>query len=118
MVSIVAAVIVPRPLLVDNHQLWALLIGSLVPLVTYVLNSLHHLGEPVKAFVLLLASAFAAALYTALSTNVIGFNAATLELVVTGVVGALGAHHLLWKPSGVSDLLRARPRRAARRSRK
>lgn len=88
------------------QQVWPLLIGAMVPLVTYAVN---HVGpwmsEQVKAAVVVVAAAATSALYTALATNVIGFNSATLQLVLTGVVGALGAHHWLWKPAGVSALL-------------
>jgi len=38
----------------------------------------------------------------ALDTKVFGFNDPTFELVVTSIVAALGAHHWLWKPSGIS----------------
>jgi hypothetical protein len=96
------------PTLVGNAQLWTLVIGSLVPLFTYVLN---HVGpwltEPIKATVLVVVAAAAAALYTAVSTNIFGFNTPTLQLVLSGVAAALAAHHLLWKPSGVSAILGA-----------
>lgn len=93
-------------MLLSHVQMWTLAIGAVVPLVTYVVN---HVGpwvsEPAKAAVLVVASAAASALYTALATNVIGFNEATLQLLLTGVAGALAAHHMLWKPSTVSARL-------------
>lgn len=104
-------------LVLPNKQLWTLLIGALVPLFTYVLNAVGPwVSEPAKALVLVIVSAAAVALYTALSTSVLGFNSATLELVVTGIVGSLGAHHLLWRPSGISTILGAGSNRVAPKS--
>lgn len=98
----------PSTLVLPSTQVWVIVIGALVPLATYILN---HVGpqvtEPVKAAVLVVVSAGAAALYTAATTSVIGWNTSTLQLLLTGVVGALASHHLLWKPSGVSTLLGA-----------
>lgn len=85
------------------QQVWPVVIGAIVPLVTYVLN---HVGpwltEPIKAAVLVLVAAVVTALYTALATNVIGLNDATLQLILTGVFSSLAAHHLLWKPAGIA----------------
>lgn len=105
-------------LLFPWQQVWPLVIGGLVPLATYVLNHVGPwMGEPVKAAVMVIATAAASALYTALATNVIGFNMPTLQLVLTGVAGAFVAHHWVWRPSGVSTLLGAgRNRREYRRS--
>ncbi len=93
-------------LVLQSKQTWVLLIGALVPLVTYVLN---HVGpwisEPVKAGVTVVVAAVAGGLYTALATSSFGWNAATLQMVLTAVVAALGAHHWLWKPSGISTKL-------------
>lgn len=93
-------------LVLPGKQLWVLIIGALVPLLTYVLN---HVGpwvtEPIKALVLLVVSAIASGLYAALATNNFGFNSPTLELVVSGIVAALLAHKLLWLPSGLSTIL-------------
>lgn len=96
----------PITLILPKAQLWTLIVGALVPLVTYVLN---HVGpwvsEPVKAFVLALAAAIAGALVTAITTSVFGFNAQTLQLVVSAIIAAFAAHKLLWLPSGISTLL-------------
>jgi hypothetical protein len=93
-------------LVVPQAQLWTLMIGAFVPLVTYVIN---HVGpwvsEPIKGFVLAVAAIIASALYTALDTNVFGFNAATLQLVAASVLMAFLTHALVWKPSGVSTAL-------------
>lgn len=93
-------------LIASNPQIWTLLIGSIVPLVGYVLNThAPWLDEKVKAIIQVVLAAVAGALYTALGTSVIGFNGPTAQLVVTAVIGALGAHHLLWKPGGISTAL-------------
>lgn len=93
-------------LVLPGDQVWTLVIGSLVPLVTYVLN---HVGpwvtEPIKALVLAVVAVVAGALYTALATHVFGLNSATLQLVLSAVVAAFATHHLIWKPAGVSILL-------------
>lgn len=95
-------------LTLQGKQTWALLIGSLVPLGTYVIN---HVGpwvsEPAKALFLVLMAAVAGGLYTALSTNSFGWNSATLQMVVTSVAAALAAHKLLWQPSTISARLGA-----------
>lgn len=95
-------------LVFSNPQTWALLIGALVPLVTYVVN---HVGpwmsEPVKAFVVVLASGVAGGLYQAIATSSFGWNASTLQMVLTAIFAALAAHHMLWKPAGVSTILGA-----------
>lgn len=93
-------------LVLPTKQLWTLIIGAFVPLVTYGLN---HVGpwvsEPVKATVLVVAAALAGALYDALATSTFGWNTNTLQFVATAVVAALMAHGLLWKPSGISTRL-------------
>lgn len=89
-------------------QLWALIVGLLTPLIGYVVNSKlwKDAPEPYKAFVQLAISAVATAIYTACATNVIGWNDATLQLLVTGILGSFSAHGLLWRPSGIAARLR------------
>jgi VIT1/CCC1 family predicted Fe2+/Mn2+ transporter len=95
-------------LVLPTAQLWTLVIGALVPLVTYIVNRYAPwVSEPVKAVVLAVAAAAASALYTALGTHIIGFNAPTLQLVLTAVVTAFITHAVIWKPSGISVLLGA-----------
>jgi hypothetical protein len=84
-------------------QVWVVLLGALVPLVTYVINhAAPWISEPAKAIVLAVAAAIVAALYTAIETSVFGFNSATFQLVLTAIVAAFGSHLLVWKPSGIS----------------
>lgn len=102
----VAASVVTTPL-PPSGQFWVLLIGALVPLATYVINHFAPwASEPVKAAVLVVASAISSALYTALAQpGGLQWNWQTVELVISGVVAALIAHKILWVPSGISTLL-------------
>ena len=87
-------------------QLWVLILGSLTPLMVYVLN--HYapwVTEPVKAIVLVVVAAIVGGLYAAIETSVFGWNDATLQLVLSAVVAAFGAHLLIYKPSGISAKL-------------
>lgn len=93
-------------LLIADKQLWVLLIGSLVPLVTYVLNYFGpYVDEKIKAVVLVVVSAAAGALYTALESPDFGWNTTTRELVLSAVVAALMAHNWLWRPSAIAHAL-------------
>jgi len=106
MLSLAAVVSSAPHLAFPTTQVWTLVIGALVPLLSYVVNHFAPwASEQAKAVFLLIVSAGGAALYTALSTNVIGFNDATLQLVLSGVIAALAAHGLLWRPSGISAKL-------------
>jgi hypothetical protein len=95
----------PAPhLVLPVAQIWVVVVGLLSPLVGYVVNSnlWKTAPEPVKAFVQVVIAAVAAAITTAISTSVFGLNAATLQLIITGVVAALSSHALLWRPSGIA----------------
>lgn len=95
-------------LLLNNPQLWVIVIGSIVPLGGYILNKVGPwVDESTKAFVQVLLAAVTTGLYTALDTNVFGFNDDTLQLVLTGIAAALAAHKLLWKPARVNERLGA-----------
>lgn len=103
-----AALAIPQSptLVLPSKQLWTLILGAVVPLVTYVLNNkAPWISEPVKATVLVVVSIVVGAVYTALATSTFGLNAQTLQLVATTVAAGLFAHGLLWKPSGISTLL-------------
>lgn len=89
-------------------QVWVVLLGALVPLVTYVVNhAAPWISEPAKAIVLAVAAAIVAAIYTAIETSVFGLNSATLQLVLSAIVAAFGSHLLVWKPSGIAVKLGA-----------
>lgn len=84
----------PRSFVFPTDQVWALVAGGLAPLVAYVLNhySPFWFTEPVKGIVQAVAAAVAAGIAQAITAGDVGFNDATLQFVVTGVVGALLAH--------------------------
>lgn len=93
-------------LVLPTDQLWTLAVGALVPLVTYGLNYIGPwVSEPVKAFIVVLASAVAGGVTQAITAGDVGFNTVTLQFVLTAVIAALSAHKLLWRPSGVSAKL-------------
>lgn len=84
-------------------QTWLVLIGALVPLVTYVLNHFAPwVSEEVKGVVFVLVAAIAGGLYKAVDDGNFGWNAATAEYVVTAIGAALLAHNWLWRPSGIN----------------
>jgi hypothetical protein len=110
----------PSHLVLPGDQVWTLIIGILVPAVTYLLNYVGPwLKEPAKAAVLVVVSAIAGGLYTALATSSFGWNGRTLQLVLTSVIAAFAAHHWFWVPSGIAFHLKAgqnrqdRPREVA-----
>lgn len=109
--GVAAAASVPSPqpgLAVDSVQFWTLAIGSLVPLVTYLINHYGpHVDEKVKAAVLVVVAAVAGALYPLIQSGDWAFDTKHLELVGSAVLAALVAHHTLWKPSGISTALGA-----------
>jgi hypothetical protein len=89
-----------------TDQVWTLIIGALVPLVTYVLNYLGpQVDEKIKAFVLVVVAAIAGGLTQAVVAGDVGFNNTTLQFVLTAVVAALTAHAWLWRPSGTNVAL-------------
>jgi hypothetical protein len=84
-------------------QFWSLLLGGLVPLVTYVLN--HYApwaSEHVKAVVLVVVAAVVGGVYNAIAAGGFAFDTAHLAIVAAAVVGALAAHNWLWKPAGIN----------------
>lgn len=98
-------------LLFDNRQVVISFIASFIPLLGYVVNSfLARLPEHVKAFVHVVLAAAGGAIYDAIVANNFGWNWATGQVILTAVVAALAAHHLLWKPATVNAIL-GRPRR-------
>lgn len=94
----------PSPTLaLPADQMWVLLIGTLVPLLTYKINHLGpHTSEQVKGVMHVVVAAVAAGLYEAINGGHVGFDQATLQYVLTAVIAALGAHRFLWSPSGIA----------------
>lgn len=102
----------PTPQLVlSQAQLWVLVIGVLSPIVAYILNNAvlkkiwASLPEPIAATIHVAVAAVAAAIYSAANTNSFGWNATTLQLLLTSVAAAFVAHGMVWKPSGVQAKL-------------
>jgi uncharacterized membrane protein YeaQ/YmgE (transglycosylase-associated protein family) len=87
-------------------QTWALILGAVTPLFTYVLNHLGPwLSEKTKAVVLLVVAGVVGAVYTAIESSTFGWNDSTVQLVLTAILGAFGAHALIYKPSGINSAL-------------
>lgn len=79
-----------------------------MPLLGYLANHFGpHVDEKTKAVVHVVLAAAAAAVFEAADKGGVGFNAQTAQLVLTSVVAALSAHHLLWKPSQIAAALGA-----------
>lgn len=97
----------PQPTLaLPSLQLYALLIGGLVPLATYAANHFAPwASEPVKALFLVVIAAVAGALTQLVDTGTLALNVRTLEIVATAVAGALAAHAGLWRPAGINARL-------------
>jgi uncharacterized membrane protein YeaQ/YmgE (transglycosylase-associated protein family) len=87
-------------------QTWALILGAITPLFTYVLNHVGPwLSEKTKAVVLLVVAGVVGAVYTAIESSTFGWNDSTVQLILTAILGAFGAHALVWKPSGINTAL-------------
>lgn len=102
-------------LALDQVQLYAVVIGIFSPIVSYVLNSglvkrvWANVPEPIAAMVHVLVAAVGAAIYQAAAAGSLGFNDATLQVLLSAVVAAFVAHGLVWKPSGVQARLASPP---------
>jgi hypothetical protein len=97
-------------LVLPASQIWVIIVGLLTPLLGYITNTSlwNNAPEPVKALVQALISAIAAAITTAVATSTFGFNDATLQLIITGVIASFGAHAIIWRPAGVAAHLTAK----------
>lgn len=87
-------------------QTWALILGAITPLFTYVLN--HYApwtSEAVKATVLAVVAGVVGAVWSAIETGVFGWNDQTVQLVLTAILGAFGAHALVYKRAGIAEKL-------------
>jgi di/tricarboxylate transporter len=95
-----------RTLAFPTDQVWTLIVGALVPLLTYALNYVGPwLDEKVKAIILVIVAAIAGGVTQAVVAGDVGFNNTTLQFVLTAVIAALGAHGWLWRPSGTNVAL-------------
>lgn len=95
-------------MLLHSTQLWVLLIGAIVPLVGYLANHYGpHVDEKTKAIIHVVLAAVASAVFEQAAKGSVALDATTAQLVLTGVVAALSAHHLLWKPSAIAAALGA-----------
>jgi hypothetical protein len=91
---------------VPSVQTWALILGAVTPLVTYILNHFAPwVSEAVKATVLAVVAGVVGAVWAAIETHVFGWNDATVQLVLTAILGAFGAHALIFKPAGINQKL-------------
>lgn len=89
-------------LLFDNDQVWVLLIGSIVPLGGYLINKVAPWHtETFKAIVQVVLTSVAATAYTALATDIGGFDE-FLQQALSATAAGLFAHNILWKPSNIN----------------
>lgn len=88
-------------------MIWAAIVGIFAPLPAYILNTKlwKDAPETVKSLVTTLVAAIGGGITMAISTNVFGINNATLEVILTSVFLAFGAHHGVWKPNTVQAKL-------------
>lgn len=91
---------------IPSVQTWAIILGAVTPLFTYVLNHFAPwASEHAKAIALAVVSGVVGAVWAAIETKVFGWNDATVQLVLTAIVSAFGAHALVFKPAGINHLL-------------
>lgn len=96
----------PTHLVLPTDQIWAFVAGNLAPLVAYVLN--YHapwISESFKVLIQAVAAAVAGGIVQAITAGGVGFNATTLQFVVTAVVGAFLAHAWVWSRSPIATNL-------------
>lgn len=98
----------PDSQVLPYDQFYALVLGAVVPLITYLLN---HYGawttEPVKSVVTLLVSAAVGAAYRLLDAGELNFDTQDLQVIATTVVGTFAAHVAFYKPAEISAKLKA-----------
>lgn len=87
-------------------ETWALLLGGISALFMYVIN--HHapwLSEQAKGIATLLVSGVIGAVYAGIESGNFGWNDPTVAAVLTAILGAFGAHALIFKPAGWNTAL-------------
>lgn len=98
-------------LLFPQAQLFAFFFGMVSTAVSYILNRavikklIAGVPEPILGLVHILVAAAGAAIYEASQTNSFGWNATTLQLILTAVVASFAAHGLIYKPTGLQAVL-------------
>jgi hypothetical protein len=96
-------------LVLPSQQIWVLMIGAVVPLLTYLINNkAPWKSEQAKAACQVIVTGIAGVAYTALAGNVHGFTDFA-EQAFTAILSGLFAHNLLWKPSGLNLAFGASP---------
>lgn len=82
-----------RTLALPTDQIWAAVAGGLAPLVAYMLNYVGpYVDERLKGVVQALAAAIAGGIAQAITAGDVGFNAITLQFVVTAMLTAVVGH--------------------------
>jgi TctA family transporter len=96
-------------LVLPSQQIWVLVIGTVVPLATYLINNkAPWKSEQSKAICLVIVTGIVGVVYTALAGNVHGFTD-FVEQAFTAILSGLFAHNILWKPSGLNLVFGANP---------
>jgi hypothetical protein len=111
---------IPSPddeLILSSDQFYAVLIGAIVPIGTYVLNNrvLGILSEPVKGAIMAGVAALAGVLYQLLETGGLSLDTETLQMVFFAVVGAVMAHTQFYIRAGWNTKLGAGSPRAKKK---
>jgi hypothetical protein len=92
-----------------EDQFWVIVIGSLVPLVSYLQNKIWPKApEPVKAFVQAFMAGLVGGLFAVIANDVKGFDNIAQQCF-SAIVAAFFAHGILWKPANVNVRIGARP---------
>jgi hypothetical protein len=88
-------------------MVWAAIVGIFAPLPAYIINTKlwKNAPETVKSLVTTLVAAIGGGVTMAITTNTFGINGATLEVVLTSILLAFGAHTGLWKLNTVQAKL-------------
>lgn len=98
----------PHSELLNSTQFYAVLAAALAQGATYLIN--HHapwISEKAKTVFTVVFAAAVGAVVQLIDAGSLAFDTNTLQVMFFAVVGALGAHGLLWKPSTLAAFLKA-----------